>query len=403
MPGTQTISGYFSGLDTNSIMEKLREIKNEPVKLLENKQTKKENELSAWGDISTKLLALKAQTYKLRTSSTYISKTGSSSDEATLTVSVGSSAVEGIYTFTVNTLANNHLIASNSIADKDETLVADSGSLTIQVGDEAAVEIQSNGSLTLEGLRDLINNSEADVTASVVNVGEDAYRLLISGNNTGAKNSVSITNNLIVNTWIGTSSSLVVFDTANPVQAAQDATITIGSGAGAMNVSSSTNQIRNVMSGVSIDLLKVNTSTPVNVKVEKDITSIKDTILSFVDEYNNVVEFFNDQFNYDQGNNQGGVLLSSGNLVNIQTRIQNSMTNLVSGSTGIRGLFQLSISSSDNGTLSVNEAGLTNLLKNDFIGVRNFLLSGLALRVDNRLDDIANSYYGTISTIKKNL
>ncbi|MEZ6145730.1 MAG: hypothetical protein R3B91_10000 [Planctomycetaceae bacterium] len=73
--------------------------------------------------------------------------------------------------------------------------------------------------------------------------------MLLTAEQTGASQAISITNNLAVT---GGDSTQPIFDTDNPVQAAADASVTLGSGPGAITVLCQTNTVESPTGGVSL-------------------------------------------------------------------------------------------------------------------------------------------------------
>src|SRR5204862_116125 len=145
-------------------------------------------------------------------------------------------------------LAQAAQLSSSGYSDPNTAIKQ--GTLTLQVGTGTAttVTVDSRNN-TLQGLADSINAAGGDVRASVVNDGTSGtpYRLLLTSSKTGSANGITVTNNLN----IGTDAAI---DPANTtVQAATDAQVTVGSGAGALTVTSTSNQFNNLIPGVSLN------------------------------------------------------------------------------------------------------------------------------------------------------
>ena len=195
---TSTVSGLASGINWADIVSQLMEIERRPITLLESKKSDYQEKLSVWQNINTRLLSLKAEADSLKTASNFLVKTVSSSDDDILTVSATSSAVAGSHSVTVHQLAQSHKISSQGWADTNTTAVAGaSGTFTFSVGSGDEVEIAVDENTTLVDLRDAINAVGTDVTATILNDGSatNPYRLVLTANESGEENTITISNN----------------------------------------------------------------------------------------------------------------------------------------------------------------------------------------------------------------
>ena len=120
------------------------------------------------------------------------------SDEDYLTATAGSNVGVGTYSLNIIALAQNHQIASQGFS-KEEAAKIGTGTITITVGDASPRTITiDTGSGTLEGIKNAINSAKVGVKASVINDGtaSNPYRLLLTGDTTGAKNKITVSSNL---------------------------------------------------------------------------------------------------------------------------------------------------------------------------------------------------------------
>ncbi|MFP4055864.1 MAG: flagellar filament capping protein FliD [Candidatus Brocadiia bacterium] len=198
MSSTVSVDGLISGFDTSDIIDKAMAVERREVTLLEAREARADEQLTAFRMLNTQLLAVLSDARSLARPSSFAAKTVSVSDEDALTATAARTAVPGTYSITINSLARAHQVASQGYADTDSTSVG-SGTLQIQVGDGETVTIDVDASNnTLAGLRDAINASDAAVTASIIYDGSDAvpYRLLLTADATGADNEMAITADL---------------------------------------------------------------------------------------------------------------------------------------------------------------------------------------------------------------
>ncbi len=154
------------------------------------------------------------------------------------------------------------------------------------------------------------------------------------------------------------------------VQAAQDASVTLGSGAGALTLTNSTNNINNLIPGVTVQLLNTSPGQQVSVTVASDTSSIQKTIDSFAADYNSLMSFIDQQTSFDPSTNTAGPLLGDTKITDIQDQLRNMVQNIVPGAkAGINYLGALGITLDGTGQLQVDDTKLGNVLNGSIAGV----------------------------------
>lgn len=460
MSGMQ-ISGLYSQLDTDEIIEALLTYDTQNKTLLEYDKVVKTNQISTYQGISAKLLSFQAQAKILAKTDSFSATKLSVSDENYLTAAVGPDVGLGNYSVNVEALAQNQQLASQGFADQNAAVLG-SGTIEFQVGDGSATTITINTSNnSLKGLRDAINSSDADVTASIINDGSSSnpYRLLLTSNKTGAANTISVTADLdgtkvpdfssasfdavetvsvsgaatstptlgagaaytgnsnktytftvqgsgtqtvgsgdIEIAWTeGTESGtitvsaaatevavsgegfdegltlqfaagdLVAGDTfqvqafAPVLQQAQDARVSIGStsnGGSPISISSATNQVDDLISGLSLNLRKVTDDAPVTISVSRDSDGVVDKVNSFIESFNAVFKAIDEQFDYDpEVDEEAGLLAGDRTLISIQSTLRSRTISNVAGLDGeFRMLADLGIRFNADGRLELADS-----------------------------------------------
>ncbi len=157
----------------------------------------------------------------------------------------------------------------------------------------------------------------------------------------------------------------------NPnVQAAADASITLGSGSGAMTVTSSTNQIQNVFNGVTLNLVGADPSQTVNVTVSNNSQAAATAITNFVNAYNTVIGFINQNDTYDSQTKQAGILLGDFQASTLLNSLGEAATTAVAGVNSLaNNLAEIGITVNADGTLAVNSDTLNQALNGQLTGV----------------------------------
>ena len=152
------------------------------------------------------------------------------------------------------------------------------------------------------------------------------------------------------------------------VTAGQDANVEIDGVA----ITQSSNSIDDVISGVTIDLTRVETDdTTVNLTISRDTDSIKSSVNDFITEYNSIIEFINQQFTYDEDTESSGELAGEGVLHTIKSMIQSTIisTNpLLSGDYDALSL--IGITSDIKGKLSLDSTDFLSAINTDFNAVK---------------------------------
>lgn len=185
-----SFGGLATGLDTSSIIEKLVKLERQrSVDFLVDQQDDAEARQTAFQAVNTKLSTLLAAVDKLRDPDSALARRATSSDETVLTATAGSGAVRGTTEVTVTNLARNSIAASaNGKTSATATVAAGSGSFAFKVGSGDTQTVSVDATTTLEDLAASINDLDAGVSASVVNLGTSSspdYRLRIAGLSTG--------------------------------------------------------------------------------------------------------------------------------------------------------------------------------------------------------------------------
>lgn len=364
-----TIDGLASGIDTTSIIEGLLGIQQQQIDEFSSRKTEVGVEQAAFAGLETQMLSLRNSLTGLTAGggSAFRARAATSSNENLLTVAASSSAPTGNYQVTVNQLAQSHQIASQGFADKGDLVTQ--GDLEIQIGNgnSTTVTIDSSNN-TLEGMVEAINRSDADVTATIINDGSASpYRIMLTANSTGGSNDIRITNNLGAT---GGGETQPTFDLDNPIQDPLDAVATLGSGSGAISVSSSTNQLDEVVPGVTLNLLGADVDSPVNVSVAPDSQTTIDAATKFVESYNALMKYIDDQSKFTPETETAGPLLGNRTAI----RIQDDLRLLVTESVGnlnpnLNRMTAAGFSFDDAGRLSLNEGRLRDLLEGNVDGV----------------------------------
>lgn len=318
--GKLNVSGIASGIDSTAIINALIAAKRQPAVDLETKITANTSKISALQDFKTKMLAVTTALDKLRgnpgsTTSVFDSKSisgtttavsGTPSDIDSLVIASVSNTAQNIsHTIKINSLASAQQIRSDSVSSTTATL----SSLGIAAGDLVigGKTITISSTDTLLDLKSKINNAGAGVTASIVSSDASTNYLVLTASNSGTANAIAFSGSTAVSNALGlttTNTTTNVTSVKNQLTAAQDANLDVD---GITGITRSTNNISDIISGVTLSLLKAEPGTTINLAVAPDLTAIKSAMNDFVTAYNDVRSFVTAQRTPSDLNKDGTV------------------------------------------------------------------------------------------------
>ena len=315
---------------------------------------------------------------------------GSSSNTNVLQLtSAGTGAVAGSHTILVSQLASTSSFYSSPVAAAD-TL---SGSLSILVGTESAsnqpisVSVDSTNN-TISGLAASINAANVGVTASVIN-GSGGEQLSITSNTSGAAGTATIDASNLTDSTTGTG---VTFSVGQP---GQDAEMTVDG----IPATSSSNTVSAVLPGVTFQLLDTST-TPVQVQITNDTSSVATSISTFVTDYNAVVNALNTQ----EGNDSSGnpePLYGNPLIATIQSQLDSAISASSGSGTSAIDLSTAGISINSDGTLALDTDTLNTALNANYGGVVSLFqgADGVGESLSSAVANLGNSQPDSLLTL----
>jgi flagellar hook-associated protein 2 len=208
---------------------------------------------------------------------------------------------------------------------------------TINGAEEKTINVSATD--TLSSLQNKINQLGFGVTANIVNDGSSGspYRLSLTAVNSGTAGQVIVdsgTTNLGFRNLVN----------------AQDAAVFYGGSGGTqpLLITSNTNQLTNVIKGVTVNLVSAS-SSPVSLSVTPDPTNVSAQLQNFVTDFNSLVTTINTDTAYNTANNTGGILLGDGTTQQVQEALYNMVNTVVQGTGQYQDLADIGI------TIDVND------------------------------------------------
>jgi flagellar hook-associated protein 2 len=146
---------------------------------------------------------------------------------------------------------------------------------------------------------------------------------------------------------------------------AQDAMVTIGSGSGAFTVTSSSNQVSGVLTGVTLNLAGTGAAT---VTVSSDVDQLASKVSDLVTQTNAVLAEIKTQTAYDSDTQSAGLLNGDFTVRQLQSQLTNALVDSVASSS-FGSASSIGISIDKTGVFSFDKAKFTSAYTDDPAGV----------------------------------
>ena len=365
---TLTSPGLGSGLDINTLISRLMTVEQQPLLVLNQKEAGFQAKISALGALKGSLSSLQTAAESLipaagtSAAEKYTSTRASVADTTLATASATNSAAAGSYSLADIILAKAHQISKSGLVTP-----AEDGTLSISVGSGTAVSVNIDAGATLAQVRDAINASASEATASIINDGSSDV-LVLTAKSTGVANKITING-----TSTDSGSEFDIFDYTPPgasntwveQQEAVSASVKING----ILVTSSTNSISTAITGVTLNLVKASAG-PTTLAVTKDNAAVTSSLNTFIKAYNDTVKVMKDLGNYDAANKRASTLTGDSTLRASQAQLRSVLFAASGGSNAnLQRLSDLGVSIQTDGTLKLDSTKLSAAITSDFANV----------------------------------
>lgn len=289
------LTGIYSGLDTESIIQELVAAKKTKVESAQKAQTKLQWKQDKWKELNTKLLNLYNKTVaNMRFTNDYAKKTTVSSNENAVSVITGEAAMDGTQTIKVNKLAKTAYMTGSKVSLKDESGNPTAGKVTSDTTmSKLGLTSSTSFDVTVDGKTKTISltadTKVSEVMAELrkaglnVNFDEGNQRFFIGSNKAGAAGDFTFSGDTKVLDALGIGTA------ANKING-QDAEIELN---GAV-FESNTNVFD--INGLTITC-KAETTEDVTLTTQKDTEGIYSMVKNFIKEYNSVINELDKLYN----------------------------------------------------------------------------------------------------------
>ncbi len=376
---TVNFSGIGSGIDFSLIRDAIISQRSVPITQLQTKVSSYNSRMGALRQLNTLLATLTTASEALTGRDVGTGRTGTATDESIATATATSQATLGGFEVNVTRVATALTQSSRTYGSTSEAVLAGgatTATFELRKGGAATgtpITIDS-GNNTLAGLRDAINNANAGVTATIVDITGDGtqQKLVLSSAETGAAGRVE----LVETTAAGDTGTLADMNLAsiNPADndfSKLDASLSING----LNITRSNNTISDAVSGVTLSLKKAGTAT-INITQSNDVeTKLK----SFVDAYNAVQALVAAQYTKDASGRPTGVLAGDTTLRSVQQQLRGAL-NTISETNGgsLETLSEIGLTAAADGHLKLDSTVLNEKLQTNAADVRALLYGATA-------------------------
>ncbi|QMV41677.1 flagellar filament capping protein FliD [Cohnella cholangitidis] len=291
-----SLNGLASGLNTGEMIEALMKLERIPYDKLTTKKSTLSEEQGLIRSINTKLVTLRSAVSDLMYSTSYNLTSAKASDSTVFSVSSTDQATTGSYNVNVTKLAKKHVVSSGEFLKTGSDLTAGDKFQLFGNGSATGTEITLKGANNQEILNNLkndINIAKKGVTASIVETTPGNQTLVLTTDKFGTDSDIQL------GTMPATPDGHVYIDgpdallktlgikkadnSLNTRQSSQDAVAEVNG----ITITSSSNELKDVIPGVTINLLKDNASSTITVTSDTDKIAAK--IQTFVDAYNDAI------------------------------------------------------------------------------------------------------------------
>lgn len=361
-------------------------VEQQPLTVLAKKEASYQAKLSAYGTVKGALSTFQSAVAGLSTTSKFQSLSASSSDSSMVAVSAKSPAQVGTYSLDITSLAHAQSLAAGGVAS--DTAAIGNGTLTFDFGTisngtlgldgkytNASFDSNGNGTKTvtidatnnsLQGIRDAINNAGIGVTASIINDGSATpYRLVLNSNSMGKANSlkISVAGDQALSDLLANDPANNAGQNLSETATAQDAVFKFNG----IAMSKASNLITDALPGLTLNLLKAPTTSPVSVTVARDTSSINSSVSALVKAYNDLNAALKSVSSYDPATKTGQILQGDSMVRTLQAQVRAALGTSVSNTGGsITTLSQIGVSFQKDGTLALDSSKLSAAVSSNF-------------------------------------
>ncbi len=261
-----------------------------------------------------------------------------------------------------STYIGQAVLDSNFSGTSTVTANAGAGNYSGTANDTFSFTVQTGGTVgTDDGIQLAYSNSNGTKTGTV------------TINQTDSGVAKAVVDGVEVTLGAGTltaGDSFSIDVSAPQIQAAKNARIQLGSGGSAIIVQNSSNQMTNLIRGVTLSLQSADPTKDVILTTTNDVEAAKTEITNFVKDYNDFLSYLATQTKFDSKTNTAGPLAGDRSISEIRDLVQKTILSVSPGlSASANRLSALGVKLDEKGVLQVDQTKLTEVLNDRVTGV----------------------------------
>lgn len=365
-----TFSGLSSGLDTASMIEQLVNVERSGATTAQAKKSNIDTQKSIVNGLSSGLSALATATRALDLDSEIKPRAATSSDSR-VSVAASAGAAPGVHDVRVKSLATSQVTQSRAFASTAAGVLG-TGSVDITV-DGVTKSVSWTASDSLDAVASRINNANAGVNASVVQVDTGEYRLVMTAKDTGTAKAP---------TFVDNGSGLDVSNVANIKRPATNAVVNVDG----IDLVRPSNSITDAIAGMTLTLNSVHAATEPDARatVSLDQPALTAKLQKVVDAFNSVNASLHNQLDYTGVRKGENTLFGDSMLRGLQAALAQIKTSAYGENTT---LSSIGIALDKGGNLTLDAAKLADAVTKDPDAVSNiFVTNGFAAAITGLTD-----------------
>ncbi|NFV79666.1 flagellar filament capping protein FliD [Magnetospirillum aberrantis] len=371
---TSSSSSDYDDFDVESLVEAKLASRYERLDSMETEVSDNETKIAAYEDLQDLLDTLSDTLQTLRSDpsvsgqsddvfldrTAYLTSSSSVDASTYMSATVEEGTDLGTHSVVISQIATTNILGSEKQTSRYDALGwTGTFSLGTKDGDSADIEVTS--SMSLGDIADAINTetSTTGVVASIMQVSEGSYKLILTTSDTGETITASDVSGTLLSDSLGLVDSNGDIDSDMVLQEAQDAILKVDG----VTITRSSNDIDDVLDGITLHLYAANADTTLTLEVDNDLTGIQDAVEAFVEAYNAVREFIitNQSTNTDGTAADDAVLYGDSTLRSLNNYLQT----IISSGIGDADLSDLGITLDEDNLLELDTSTLENLLLDD--------------------------------------
>lgn len=387
--------GTVSGIDTSALLDAAVAQKNYPADQIDIQVTENEALITAYDGLQELAIALQDsleqlvqnEGFSISETDIYQTRQGtissaSSTDPSTLmSVTIDENSDLGTYALSVEQVATTQKIGSTATVASSSDALSYTGSFTIGLEDVGSTSIAVDATMSLSDIAAAIN-AELDTTgvsATVLQVAEDDFQLILSGQNTNKQITITDDSGTVME-------SLGVIDGVGAIQneivTAKAGIITVDG----VTVTRDDNDFSDVIDGINIDILSAEPGTTLTLDVTNNSDGTYDLISNFVDSYNAFRAYYDEATSLavsDDTEVDTGLLFGD----SLTDYFQLALSDIIASSSSNSGIYtsmaDIGITFDENNYLEIDEFALSTALIDNYDDVQALFQTSYDIDDDN--------------------